>query len=530
LWLLSRQLTVGELDGDSGGTPVEVRVRGEATLLTHYQPAGGSPQPYDPTMLPLDALVEPEPVRTVQGWTARRRIDAGRELFRCLREHRADASMAAFRTAFPLAAADAALREIDPRGAALLDVAVGRMPDGEKLFGALVPDLRAGRQPKVAGVPASQAVLNAELAWLTWLDATLTEPAVGADAWNARRMEHDFSVEAQAPAATLRLAARGYRGGGLEWYTFDAEDAGPGQPSAAVPQPIDLTVLPTPVRFRGMPAARWWEMEDSQIDLGAVDAAPSDLARLALLEFALVYGNDFFAVPVRLPVGALVRLDALVCTDSFGARILIRPTTTAASRQAGERWTMFTLSAPQGGVADTLFLAPGAGERLEGPPLEEVHVLRDEMANLVWPIEHAVAGAAGGALRRAEESARLAPDPGPPPPAGARLHYILGTSVPRHWFPLVPVDEGGALALEVRRMGDGGPEPQGRLLPPLGRRLDEREVPREGLRMIRRAAAMRWIGSTSTAFIRRERRVGRGEGSSGLRFDVVEPKPSPASE
>ena len=54
---------------------------------------------------------------------------------------------------------------------------------------------------------------------------------------------------------------------------------------------VATTVLPTAVRFNGMPAARWWELEDAQVDLGAVDAAPSDLARLALLEFALVFGT-----------------------------------------------------------------------------------------------------------------------------------------------------------------------------------------------------------------------------------------------
>ena len=147
------------------------------------------------------------------------------------------------------------------------------------------------------------------------------------------------------------------------------------------------------------------------------------------------------------------------------------------------------------------------------------------MANLAWAIEERVEGEAGDSVSRSEEHSRLAPETGPPPPQETPMRYRLGTSVPRHWFPLVPIDVGaGELALEVRRMGDGGPEPRGRLLAPLGRRFDERELPREGVRLRRRAASVRWIGGQAVAFVRRERRVGRGEGSSGLTFDVVAPE------
>ena len=53
-----------------------------------------------------------------------------------------------------------------------------------------------------------------------------------------------------------------------------------------------------------MPAPRFWEMEDARFDPGAIDAAPNDLGRLLLTSFATVYGNDWFVLPVRLPVGS----------------------------------------------------------------------------------------------------------------------------------------------------------------------------------------------------------------------------------
>ena len=74
-----------------------------------------------------------------------------------------------------------------------------------------------------------------------------------------------------------------------------------------------------------MPNARWWEFEDETMDLGAADAGPSDVARLALLEFGLVYGNDFFAIPLQLPIGTLTRITSLVVTDTFGMRLEIEP-------------------------------------------------------------------------------------------------------------------------------------------------------------------------------------------------------------
>jgi hypothetical protein len=47
----------------------------------------------------------------------------------------------------------------------------------------------------------------------------------------------------------------------------------------------------------GMPAERWWEFEDTTVNLPAIGAGPPDLARLLVVEFANVYGNDHWVVP-----------------------------------------------------------------------------------------------------------------------------------------------------------------------------------------------------------------------------------------
>ena len=62
--------------------------------------------------------------------------------------------------------------------------------------------------------------------------------------------------------------------------------------------------------FRGAPAARWWEIEDGTVALARVDAAADELTKLLFLEFTLIYGNDFFIVPLPLPVGSYTTISS----------------------------------------------------------------------------------------------------------------------------------------------------------------------------------------------------------------------------
>jgi hypothetical protein len=66
-------------------------------------------------------------------------------------------------------------------------------------------------------------------------------------------------------------------------------------------------------------------------------------------------------------------------------------------------------------------------------------------------------------------------------------------------------------------------EPLGRILEP-GRELalHDEEVPREGVRVTRAYQSARWIDGSTYLWIGRRKRPGRGEGSSGLRFDSAE--------
>lgn len=194
-----------------------------------------------------------------------------------------------------------------------------------------------------------------------------------------------------------------------------------------------------------MPADRWWQFEDANIDLGRVDASASDVARLMLLEYALIYGGDFYSAPVELPVGSISMTHSLVLTDNFGIRTRVLPS--GRSHAGGSSsWRMFALSthgtapAPGDDDANLLLLPPAVGQHLTGTTIEEVLLLRDEMANLTWAVERSVESGAGAAHERTEEYHRThAAGTAEQPVARAPLPYRLATSVPDYWFPLVPV-------------------------------------------------------------------------------------------
>ena len=142
-----------------------------------------------------------------------------------------------------------------------------------------------------------------------------------------------------------------------------------------------------------MPEDRWWAFEDSVTDLGQLDTEPVDLARMLVMEFGLVYGADWFFVPIPSPTGALQRITTLVVTDTFGFRTLIRPVEQMPVVGGQRPWSMFKISADDGTLSDFILLAPTVGLSDDAAAIEDVLFLRDDMAALAWAVEQKLAGA-----------------------------------------------------------------------------------------------------------------------------------------
>ena len=493
---------------------------------------------YDDRALPLEALVERETARPAAAAPdARQAAEAGLHFLRLLTVHNVGHYRDAFLSRWRLQPAAPAGGTADARNAGFVDVAGGRALNGVALYALLrasLPREGGGTLPPDPPVAAGDraSVTAAAQAWLAWYEGLFSEPDGPQAAWQPDRMEYTFAVAAPSNRALDRevvLAAREYTEGRLDWHSFDvvipSHSLGAGKGEVKRER---RRVLPTPVTFGGMPSPRWWEMEDRRVHFGAVDAGPEDLARLMLMEFALIYGNDFFVIPVELDVGSVCRLEPLVVTDTFGIRTLIRP----HDPGEGPDWRMWSLTG-DGAAGPLFFLPPTLGPSLNGPPLEEVLFLRDEAANMAWAVERLAQGPAGypadlhaapgGPAAPPEDSLAIGPD--------GRLAYRLTTGAPRNWHPLVPVrtaGSGAAVRLERRALPDPA---TGRVAPPHGRLLaesagallHEEEVPREGARVTRAFQYARWTDGSTHLWVGRRKGPGRGPGGSGLRFDAVEP-------
>jgi hypothetical protein len=304
--------------------------------------------------------------------------------------------------------------------------------------------------------------------------------------------------------------------------------------------------------FRGAPAPRYWELEDARIEYGLMPVGPTDLAQLLMIEYASSYGNDWFVVPLTLPVGSLSAVNSLVVTDSFGVRSLLRPIGDPSLPAAN--WSMFQLAhikrpgeLPLEGPASNLFfLPPSLGRSLQSPAIEDVLFMRDEMANVAWAIERSLESPIEQSVPRTDTTKRAdsAGDTGGPAPSDATLpRYLLSTTVPQHWIPLLPVQmlepsvppeppQTQQVISRLRRgailQPDGSQQvhhAQGRILnkDPQLLMFDE-EVPREGIHVTRHYQLARWIDGSTWAWMSLHKVIGSGEGSSGLRFDSVNPQ------
>lgn len=532
LWMLARQWQVGEFHGFDGGSPVRADYQLQQRKLTSYEP--------DPS-----TAAGPPPAETLAASDPPLEVRAERETFQLgLRGSvqlglRFEAFVSAalgsgaapviqqFRTACAIAANAPATEIPDPKSRAYRQAVAGRVTDGYLLYRTA-----KGHSTGVTLPSGAAAAVNS---FVTYCDALYSFPA-DASAWDRNELAFEFhcAAEVPSPGQDVGLVAPDYRGGQLDWYSFDYANAANVANNAHPPVVSNNFIIPHRLSVPGMPGTRFWEFEDGQINLGDLDTQVVDLTKMLLSNFAAVATNNWFQFSIPTPIGTLNRLVALAVTDTFGAQTLIPPTGEIdPPTGSGKPWQIYTLSGDSS-RRDTLLLPPALGRVDDGPILEDVLFFRDDMAAMAWAVERSLAGPLDAAVN-GYESQLAPPAPDTPLPAGADVNWLLGTTVPRNWIPLIPyIASDGSLMLRRGGMFDPASTSVPPLIPARGVVLTpdrmfvvrDQAIPRAGTQVHRYMRRTRWIDGSVHCWMARRTIAGRGQGSSGLAFDILQGPPA----
>ncbi len=430
LWLLGRQWQVGEFRGEDAGSPIRAALRLQIAPTIVENAAG----------VPAEVAVEREPVAAGPGRLGLA-VDLGLRLKAALLAVDGAAAWDLLRRKYPLAGPlpadlDLGLRLRAARSLAAL---------------ALLADMNTAREL----VPAAPPGLRQALA--RWAEATRDEWTESAALKTWQRDRLVYTARAQTADGGV-LRAPHYTGDRLDWYSFNLARL-PGDPPTS-----EQVAIPAPVSFRGMPAARWWELEDGEVHLMDVEGSTTDLIETFIAEFATLYGDDWFLVPLRLPFGALARVARLEVTDVFGVTeplpALARKDSKARRDGKQRSWRMFELAGevdpggdPQATPGPWLYFPDALLDTQYGAPIEEVRLLRDEQSNLGWGVERVIESPDGKPCQRSEH-----------PPAAdptGMWSWRAMTAVPRGWIPLLPArvsEDSAEIVLQRARLPDWGPE------------------------------------------------------------------------
>ncbi|EKV01582.1 hypothetical protein Lepto7375DRAFT_3753 [Leptolyngbya sp. PCC 7375] len=576
LWMLTRQWQLGEFRGDDAGSPISSKIHISTTGLTKYRANRHKVEAFEDE-IPLETKAERRPIPMNLGnqvMSLDIRLLMGRQWLKLISRVGDYANQ--YIALYPIQRPDPNQKEDAPTCAHLENwqsfaaVAKRRM-DGGLLYTYLTDypaDLPEIERPRASD--HLHASNNEDLVaidemgdrFIQWFESLYYQPPrSGDDAWDPARLEYQFACSAPKANGETVFSADEYYHGHLDWYNVDIDTASQGLgdiDGAATPDPQSTdtqTLIPTPVLFSGMPNTRWWAFENRKTNFGDIKADTTELAKLLLIEFGLIYANDWFLMPYTLPVGSVAQIEGMTVTNVFGERFWIEAAGSGVDND-WQRWSMFTLD-KKGDLnekADTaLLLLPTVPKVQEGDPLEEIVLIRDEMANMVWGIEKTIPLADGtskpgleAALETQNFYQTLLDQTHPngdsnSPDYKANIRYQLMTSVPENWIPLIPVHvENDNREIQLQRAAmprilehDAEPpvkiRPRTVLLrqgldqvPALPYFIHEEEVPRAGVRIKQSFQRTRWRNGEVFVWLGVRKQTGRGEGWSGLAFDRLE--------
>ncbi|MCL5950228.1 MAG: hypothetical protein M1132_00660 [Chloroflexi bacterium] len=573
LWMLTKQWQMGEFKGDDAGSPVSAKVYMEKTALTKYRPADRPAQAFD-DCVPLEAKVEQRRIPFLAGdleIALDLRLVMGRHWAKLLAKHGLPAALReAYVRHYPIHQPDPDRRE-DVYYCATQQswrkhaATATRRIDGKKLYDDIVAD--SGRH--VITVEADPALHDDLIAlgkrFVQWFDGLFYQPRgeEGEDGWLPSKLEYQFACSAPKDSAEKVFSAKEYYHGHLDWYNFSIEPETPtlgDVEERPLPEDFDAPIvrcfIPTPIQFGGMPNTRWWTFEEGKTNFGDIRPDTTDINKLLVIEFGLLYANDWYLLPFTLPAGTIVNIRGMTVNNVFGENLWIRATGRGLDDNPN-RWTMYSMDiagADRRPADLSLMLTPSVPKIQQGNPIEEVQLARDEVANLVWGIEQRVPLPSGESIPGREAGrdtlrylTRMVRESGAPAEgtlvSAADWRYKIMSMVPENWIPFIAThDEGSVRQTRLQRgsmprliEGDRQ-EPPERIKPrtnllrqglnrPIKQSyyIDEEEVLRAGTHVAQSFQRTRWYNGQVYTWLGVRKRTGRGETSSQLRFDYLQP-------
>ena len=324
---------------------------------------------------------------------------------------------------------------------------MGRQLDGHAIYQKLAAGTKASVLLKSPSATLKDKMNAVGDQFLDWCARVYQLSGTATPFWNDLHQEYQIELGIQDNANNLRVINKEeYHGEGHEWYGWAEKSSFSNQIKPTTTQSKTSTkrvLIPAMVRFRGMPATRFWEMEDSTVDFGAIQSTSTELHKMLFSEFGLTFNNDWLSVPIQAQSGQALQVKKILVSDMFGKKTAIN-----AFPQNND-WAFFQSfkdAASTTNPENSWILLANLSECIqESPALESVSFLRDEMANLVWGVEtlikHPIFGSRDGHKKAADVDQFLRSFSSEEPDSSAQnaLKYQLGVSMPENWIPFVPV-------------------------------------------------------------------------------------------
>ncbi|MCP4720544.1 MAG: hypothetical protein GY860_13900 [Desulfobacteraceae bacterium] len=558
LWMLTRQWQMGEFKGDDAGSPILAKALIDKRRLDKYQLADSKARAYN-NNIPLEGLVEQIPVPFVMEnkvFSLDLRLMMGRHWLKMINPDNDTRNK--YITEYPIVAPGDFTSEAEDKILAHPEVwqkfaaVENRKMDGYELY----LYLKSGNTQS-AGFDDQAIITQYGKLFTDWFDEFFIQPAEDQEhAYIPSRLEYQFKVSAKDKV----YEAEEYYSGKLDWFNLSINEkieldnvSGTSAIKHVIPE-INKTLfsfIPANIDFEGMPDTRWWKFEDRNTYLGDIKTDKTDISKLLFMEFTLLYANDWFLLPQSLPAASISRLKGLSVTNCFGERTWIEASGKGKDDD-WQRWSMFTIDKKGKDLKDSdnsLIILPTVEKIQEGPALEKVAFIRDEIANMVWAIETEVHLATGDS-KKGTEAARellnfyeriyknnipvLVNDD-----VEAEIRYEIMNSVPENWIPFIPVKViNNNREIQLRRASMPRIVPGMGTTPPVKPRtfllrhgldnkslspyyIHEEEIPRAGINVFKNFQRTRWYGGKVFNWLGIRKAIGRGEGSSGLVFDRI---------